>query len=167
MRAQKRFIIVIFSQNSNEWICLSIQKSIHIILIDMLHTYLITWFLPSLFFQKDMFTSISSAFRIINCPQAFLMFQFRVKEWERKNCGVGKRKTFCGLVKFWRAYFHHWNTHLPQLLLFNIFTTWPKLLWRLISFQHEIILNIVEGLKTTKNSFKKAQILSQLEILKY
>lgn len=76
-------------------------------------------------------------------PKHSWCFSFlRVKEWgskQEEHCVVGD-ETFCGLVKFWRAYFHHWNTHLPQLLLFNIFITWPKLLRRLISVEHEMIL---------------------------
>lgn len=77
-------------------------------------------------------------------------------------------ETFCGLVKFWRAYFHHWNTHLPQLLLFNIFITWPKLLRRLISVEHEMILYTVEVSKLKPSirekipSCEKVQFLSQI-----
>lgn len=88
-------------------------------------------------------------------------------EWGSKNCG--RRGTFCGLVKFWRAYFHHWNT---LTYLNNILTTWPKLLWRPISVEHEIILRILEGFKikpphsllTEKNSCEKAQFCVILNI---
>lgn len=105
VRAEKRFIIVIFSQNSNEWICLSIHKSIHIILIDMLHTYLITWFLPSLSLfipKEDMFTSISFfSFSHHQLPRSILdvsvSYEWRNEGASKKNIVWWETKLFAVL----------------------------------------------------------------------